>query len=66
MSWAPAPGPQLVFTSLVPQLLLPALLFSFVCLVFVLQLKFVIVTVFTYINLASIYMYLLFKYTLFF
>ena len=70
MSWAPAlalaPGPELVFTSLVPQLFLPALVLSFVCLAFVLQLKFVIVTVFTYIDLASIYMYLLFKYTLFF
>ena len=70
MSLAPAqalaPGSQLVFTSPVPQLFLPALVLSFVCLVFVLQLKFVIVTVFTNINLASIYMYLLFKYTLFF
>ena len=67
MSCAPAlalaPGPELVFTSPVPQLFLPALVLSFVCLVFVLQLKIVIVTVSTYINLASTYMYLLFKYT---
>ena len=34
----------------------------FVCLIFVLQPKFVIVTVSTYINTASTHMYLLFKY----
>ena len=43
-------------------LILPAQALNSVCLFFVLQLKFVIVTVSTYINSASTYMCLLFKY----